>query len=250
MDRCASLRRAVTPDIFILFVVFIVFNGDFWGSDSLQFKEEMMMLRTSLSSSSSVIPSAPLPRRRTSKSRSVFVNSTSSGGDRYEKSFPSSSASGVRGVAANSFPRDDDDDVEEVVHTVAPGDSLYGVAIAYDVDPRDLIAANVKTLGGFEYVLPGQRLVVPGQRRGGGIGGGGQQRQQHQSRMTGMKNLAPNNNGNNISSSVVVGQQHGGGVGAMTKTTAAVARMPTIVTAVSFVFGLAFGLFLFSRERE
>jgi len=65
-----------------------------------------------------------------------------------------------------------------------------------------------------------------------------------------MKNLAPNNNGNNISSSVVVGQQHGGGVGAMTKTTAAVARMPTIVTAVSFVFGLAFGLFLFSRERE
>jgi hypothetical protein len=33
-------------------------------------------------------------------------------------------------------------------------------------------------------------------------------------------------------------------------TTTAVARMPTIVTAVSFVFGLAFGLFLFSRERE
>ena len=143
MDRCASLRRAVTPDIFILFVVFIVFNGDFWGSDSLQFKEEMMMLRTSLSSSSSVIPSAPLPRRRTSKSRSVFVNSTSSGGDRYEKSFPSSSASGV-GVAANSFPRDGDD-VEEVVHTVAPGDSLYGVAIAYDVDPRDLIVSNLSS---------------------------------------------------------------------------------------------------------
>ena len=32
-------------------------------------------------------------------------------------------------------------------------------------------------------------------------------------------------------------------------TTTAVARMPTIVTAVSFVFGLAFGLFLF-RENE
>ena len=141
MDRCASLRRAVTPDIFILFVVFIVFNGDFWGSDSLQFKEEMMMMRTSLSSSSSVIPSAPLPRRRKSKSRSVFASSsTSSGGDRYEKSFSSSSASGV-GVAANSFPRDGDD-VEEVVHTVAPGDSLYGVAIAYDVDPRDLIVSR------------------------------------------------------------------------------------------------------------
>ncbi len=64
-----------------------------------------------------------------------------------------------------------------------------------------------------------------------------------------MKNLAPNNNGNNISSSVVMGQHGGGGVGAMTTMTA-VARMPTIVTAVSFVFGLAFGLFLFSRERE
>ena len=37
---------------------------------------------------------------------------------------------------------DDDYDVEEVVHTVAPGDSLYGVAIAYDVDPRDLIVSN------------------------------------------------------------------------------------------------------------
>ena len=104
-----------------------------------------MMLRTSLSSSSSVIPSPSLPlRRRKSKSRSVFVNSSTSGSEnRYEKSFSSSSASGVRGVAANSFPRDDDDyDVEEVVHTVAPGDSLYGVAIAYDVDPRDLIVSN------------------------------------------------------------------------------------------------------------
>ena len=41
-----------------------------------------------------------------------------------------------------SFAQDSDDDVEEVVHTVAPGDSLYGVAIAYDVDPRDLIVSN------------------------------------------------------------------------------------------------------------
>lgn len=144
-DRCASLRRAVTPDIFIVFVVcLLLFNGDFWGSDSLQFKEETMMLRTSLSSSSSVLPSPSLPlRRRKSKSRGVFVNSSTSRDNRYETSFPSSSASGVRGVAANSFPRDDDDDdVEEVVHTVAPGDSLYGVAIAYDVDPRDLIVSN------------------------------------------------------------------------------------------------------------
>ena len=105
----------------------------------------MMMLRTSLSSSSSVLPSPSLPlRRRKSKSRGVYVNSSTSRDNRYETSFSSSSASGARGVAANSFPRDDDDDddVEEVVHTVAPGDSLYGVAIAYDVDPRDLIVSN------------------------------------------------------------------------------------------------------------
>lgn len=103
-----------------------------------------MMLRTSLSSSSSVLPSPSLPmRRRKSKSRGVYVNSSTSRDNRYETSFPSSSASGARGVAANSFPRDDDDDdVEEVVHTVAPGDSLYGVAIAYDVDPSDLIVSN------------------------------------------------------------------------------------------------------------
>ena len=105
-----------------------------------------MMLRTSLSSSSSVLPSPSLPlRRRKSKSRGVYVNSSTSRDNRYETSFSSSSASGARGVAANSFPRDDDDDdddVEEVVHTVAQGDSLYGVAIAYDVDPRDLIVSN------------------------------------------------------------------------------------------------------------
>ena len=104
----------------------------------------MMMLRTSLSSSSSTLPSPSRPprRRRKSKSRGVYVNSSASRENRYETSFSSSSASGARGVAANSFPRDDDDDVEEVVHTVAPGDSLYGVAIAYDVDPRDLIVSN------------------------------------------------------------------------------------------------------------
>ena len=104
----------------------------------------MMMLRTSLSSSSSTLPSPsrPLRRRKKSKSRGVHVNSSASRENRYETSFSSSSASGARGVAANSFPRDDDDDVEEVVHTVAPGDSLYGVAIAYDVDPRDLIVSN------------------------------------------------------------------------------------------------------------
>ena len=216
-----------------------------------------------------------------------------------------------------------------LVHTVAPGDSLYGVAMQYDVDPRDLIvrfslfclssspflkrkrtrlcaqvkfsnsffffefdscvdsntknvreycnidvvvlsfflsfaqAANAKTLGGFEYVLPGQRLVVPGRYSRGG-GGGLLLGQQQQKQNAAMKNLAPSRNeasyvgegeerqqqqqqqrqqqqqglykNGNISSGVVAGQQQ--------------ARMPTIVTAVSFVFGLAFGLFLFSRERE
>ena len=103
-----------------------------------------MMLRTSLSSSSSVLSSPSLPlRRRKSKSRGVFVNSTSSSGDRYEQKSSNSFSSSASGVAANSFPHfRDDDDVEEVVHTVAPGDSLYGVAIAYDVDPRDLIVSN------------------------------------------------------------------------------------------------------------
>jgi len=106
-----------------------------------------MMLRTSLSSSSSVIPSPSLPlRRRKSKSRGVFVNSTSSSGDRYEQKSSNSFSSSASGVAANSFPHfRDDDDVEEVVHTVAPGDSLYGVAIAYDVDPRDLIVSNLSS---------------------------------------------------------------------------------------------------------
>jgi hypothetical protein len=125
-------------------------------------------------------------------------------------------------------------------------------------------AANAKTLGGFEYVLPGQRLVVPGRySRGGGGGGGLLLGQQQQKQNAAMKNLAPSRNeasyvgegeerqqqqqqqrqqqqglykNGNISSGVVAGQQQ--------------ARMPTIVTAVSFVFGLAFGLFLFSRERE
>ena len=71
------------------------------------------------------------------------MNSTSSSGDRYEQKSSNSFSSSASGVAANSFPHfRDDDDVEEVVHTVAPGDSLYGVAIAYDVDPRDLIVSN------------------------------------------------------------------------------------------------------------
>ena len=125
-------------------------------------------------------------------------------------------------------------------------------------------AANAKTLGGFEYVLPGQRLVVPGRYSRGG-GGGLLLGQQQQKQNAAMKNLAPSRNeasyvgegeerqqqqqqqrqqqqqqglykNGNISSGVVAGQQQ--------------ARIPTIVTAVSFVFGLAFGLFLFSRERE
>ena len=141
------------------------------------------------------------------------------------------------------------------VHVVSPGDSLYGVAVYYGVDPRDLIAANAKTLGGYEYVLPGQRLVIPGRMSSGG----GQRRQHQSNNACGTNDGAPPNSAldggerqrrqqqrqqvyksGNISSNFLAEK---GGPTTMT-------RMPTIVTAVSFVFGLAFGLFLFSRERE
>ena len=216
------------------------------------------------------------------------------------------------------------------VHVVSPGDSLYGVAVHYGVDPRDLIvrrlvvifflpfvvvvglffpprtqssllsattsresgsslcilnskrwnamtltkryageteplilfdceyysqrqqqAANAKTLGGFEYVLPGQRLVIPGRMNASGGGhhhqssvetnsnsaflDGGERRRRQQQRQQVYKS-------GNISSNFLA--EKGG------PTTTMTMRMPTIVTAVSFVFGLAFGLFLFSRERE
>ena len=112
-------------------------------------------------------------------------------------------------------------------------------------------AANAKTLGGFEYVLPGQRLVIPGRMASGGGG------QQHQSVETPNSNNSALDGGErrrrqqqrqqvyksgNISSNFLA--EKGG------PTTTMTMRMPTIVTAVSFVFGLAFGLFLFSRERE
>ena len=137
----------MTPDIFIVFVYCLLLFMEIFGIRLLQSKRNVMLLRTFIIIIIIIIGNTlgtfTTLRRRKSKSRSVFVNSTSGSSDnRYETSFSSSSASGARGVAANSFPRDDDDDVEEVVHTVAPGDSLYGVAIAYDVDPRDLIVSN------------------------------------------------------------------------------------------------------------
>ena len=113
---------------------------------------------------------------------------------------------------------------------------------------RQQQAANAKTLGGFEYVLPGQRLVIPGRMNASGG-------QQHQSSVETNSNSAYLDGGErrrrqqqrqqvyksgNISSNFLAEK---GGPTTMT-------RMPTIVTAVSFVFGLAFGLFLFSRERE
>ena len=116
---------------------------------------------------------------------------------------------------------------------------------------RQQQAANAKTLGGFEYVLPGQRLVIPGRMASGGGG------QQHQSVETPNSNNSALDGGErrrrqqqrqqvyksgNISSNFLA--EKGG------PTTTMTMRMPTIVTAVSFVFGLAFGLFLFSRERE
>ena len=117
---------------------------------------------------------------------------------------------------------------------------------------RQQQAANAKTLGGFEYVLPGQRLVIPGRMASGG--GQQQQRQQHQSVETPNSALDGGERrrrqqqrqqvykSGNISSNFLA--EKGG------PTTTMTTRMPTIVTAVSFVFGLAFGLFLFSRERE
>ena len=112
---------------------------------------------------------------------------------------------------------------------------------------RQQQAANAKTLGGFEYVLPGQRLVIPGRMASGGgqqhqsvetnsnsALDGGERRRRQQQRQQVYKS-------GNISSNFLA--EKGGPTTTMT-------RMPTIVTAVSFVFGLAFGLFLFSRERE
>ena len=122
----------------------------------------------------------------------------------------------------------------------------------YYSSQRQQQAANAKTLGGFEYVLPGQRLVIPGRMN---ASGGGQQ--QHQSSVETNSNSAFLDGGErrrrqqqrqqvyksgNISSNFLA--EKGG------PTTTMTMRMPTIVTAVSFVFGLAFGLFLFSRERE
>tara|TARA_B100000073_G_scaffold204264_2_gene169405 strand:- start:5591 stop:6022 length:432 start_codon:yes stop_codon:yes gene_type:complete len=116
---------------------------------------------------------------------------------------------------------------------------------------RQQQAANAKTLGGFEYVLPGQRLVIPGRMNASGGG------QHHQSSVETNSNSAFLDGGErrrrqqqrqqvyrsgNISSNFLA--EKGG------PTTTMTTRMPTIVTAVSFVFGLAFGLFLFSRERE
>ena len=121
----------------------------------------------------------------------------------------------------------------------------------YYYSQRQQQAANAKTLGGFEYVLPGQRLVIPGRMNASGGGqqhqssvetnsnsaflDGGERRQRQQQRQQVYKS-------GNISSNCLA--ENGG------PTTTMTMRMPTIVTAVSFVFGLAFGLFLFSRERE
>ena len=242
-------------------------------------------------------------RRRRSVARRAMRSSVDARFDEASSSSSSSEASGV--------------------HVVSPGDSLYGVAVHYGVDPRDLIvrrrdflpsfrrrrpffsssnttnrlfsprrlresgsslcilnskrnamtltkryagetdslilfdceyysqrqqqAANAKTLGGFEYVLPGQRLVIPGRMASGGgqqhqsvetnsnsALDGGERRRRQQQRQQVYKS-------GNISSNFLA--EKGGPTTTMT-------RMPTIVTAVSFVFGLAFGLFLFSRERE
>ena len=90
------------------------------------------------SSSSSMIkklssfPSCAAPPRvaataRNCGKRSSFLRVSAEQQQRYETSADASSSSSSS--SSSSL----------LVHTVAPGDSLYGVAMQYDVDPRDLI---------------------------------------------------------------------------------------------------------------
>jgi len=80
----------------------------------------------------SSFPSCAAPPRvaaataRNCGKRSNFLRVSAEQQQRYETSADASSSSSS---SSSSL----------LVHTVAPGDSLYGVAMQYDVDPRDLI---------------------------------------------------------------------------------------------------------------
>jgi len=77
---------------------------------------------------SSIIPSRGAASRvaaaRNCGKRRSFLRVSAEQRQRYETSADASSSSSSSSL---------------LVHTVSPGDSLYGVAMQYDVDPRDLI---------------------------------------------------------------------------------------------------------------
>ena len=92
-----------------------------------------MMMNASSSSSSMIkklssFPSCAAPPRVAATARNCgkrsFLRVSAEQQQRYETSADASSSSSSSSL---------------LVHTVAPGDSLYGVAMQYDVDPKDLI---------------------------------------------------------------------------------------------------------------
>jgi hypothetical protein len=118
-------------------------------------------------------------------------------------------------------------------------------------------AANAKTLQKQDYVLPGERLIIPRRQR--------QQmkREEQERRRRRTIETRKSDNVASISPTYYEREQMSQAIGYPARSNelqqqlqlqqqqaSSVARMPTIVTALSFVFGLAFGLFLFSRERE
>jgi LysM repeat protein len=52
----------------------------------------------------------------------------------------------------------------EVVHVVRPGEGFFSIAVRYRVDARSLARANGLTMS--SVIVPGQRLRVPGAKRG------------------------------------------------------------------------------------
>ncbi len=49
----------------------------------------------------------------------------------------------------------------DVVHVVASGDTLFGIALLYGVDVEEIVAANVNLLSENTPIFPGQELIIP-----------------------------------------------------------------------------------------
>ncbi len=62
-------------------------------------------------------------------------------------------------------PREDG----SIVHTVRPGDTLWAIAVAYNVMPNDILQLNGMTLDEARILSPGQELIIR-QATGGGQG--------------------------------------------------------------------------------